>query len=84
MTKLKRRAVKRRALKLLGFCLGAALLGLGGSAVVSSLRESSPALQRPDLVIAFGVGVVVWLGGAASEEDASLGGAKPEDALSDA
>lgn len=84
MTKLKRRAVRRRALKLLGFCLGAALLGLGGSAVVSSLRDSSPALQRPDLVIAFGVGVVVWLGGASSEDDAALRGPQAEDALSDA
>lgn len=84
MTNAKRRAVKRRALKLLGFCLGAALLGLGGSAVVSSLRDSSPALQRPDLVIAFGVGLVVWLGGAASDEDAAVRGASAEDALSDA
>lgn len=63
------RRARRRAVKLLGVCLAAALVGAGGAAAVSTLRDSSPELQRPDLLVAMGVCVAVWLGGAASSAD---------------
>lgn len=59
---------RRRAVKLLGLCLAVALVGAGGAAIVSKLRDSAPELQRPDLLIAMGICVAVWLGGASSEE----------------
>lgn len=59
---------RRRALKLFGLCLSAALIGAGGNAVVSRLGSSASELQRPDLLIAAGICVAVWLGGASSEE----------------
>ncbi|MBI2385586.1 MAG: hypothetical protein HYV14_06195 [Elusimicrobia bacterium] len=55
-------------MKLLGLCLAVALVGAGGAAIVSKLRDSAPELQRPDLLIAMGICVAVWLGGASSEE----------------
>lgn len=60
---------RRRAVKLLGLCLAVVLVGAGGAAVVSRLRDSAPELQRPDLLVAMGVCVAVWLGGAASSAD---------------
>lgn len=68
MTKNRFRVVRRRVFRALGLAFGVALLGVGGSAVVSGLRDYSPELQRPDLLIALGLGVLVWLGGASSEE----------------
>jgi hypothetical protein len=37
---------------------------------VSKLRDSAPELQRPDLLIAMGICVAVWLAGASSEDAA--------------
>lgn len=65
------RKARRRAVKLLGLGLAVALVGAGGSAVVSRLRDTAPELQRPDLLIAMGICVAVWLGGASSSEEAS-------------
>ena len=59
---------RRRAVKLYGLCLAVALVGAGGLTVVSRLRDSAPELQRPDLLIAMGICVALWLGGASSEE----------------
>lgn len=60
--------VRRRFFKLLAIGLAAALVGVGGSAVVSKLGTSALELQRPDLLIAMGICVAVWLGGASSED----------------
>lgn len=60
--------VRRRFVKLLAIGLAAALVGVGGSAVVSRLGTSASELQRPDLLIAMGICVGVWLGGASSED----------------
>lgn len=62
------KTTRRRAVKLLGLCLAVVLVGAGGLAVVSRLGDSAPELQRPDLLIAIGICVAVWLGGAGSEE----------------
>jgi hypothetical protein len=64
----KAKKARRRAVKMLGLCLAVALVGAGGLLVVSKLRDSAPELQRPDLLIAMGICVAVWLGGASSEE----------------
>ena len=57
-------------MKIVGIGLAAALVGAGASAVVSRLGSAAPELQRPDLLIAAGIAVAVWLGGASSEDAA--------------
>lgn len=60
------------------------MLVTGGAAVVSGFKDPSSEVQRPDLLIAFGVGVVAWLGGASYEEDEALRGVPAETGLPDA
>ena len=61
---------RRRALKLVGIALAVVLVGAGAEAFVARFGSSAPELQRPDLLIAAGICVAVWLGGASSEEAA--------------
>lgn len=63
---------KRRVVLLSGGCLAAALLGAGASGVVARIDGSAAALDRPDLLIAFGICVLVYLGGASTEEAGTL------------
>jgi hypothetical protein len=58
---------KRRAVKLAGACLAAALLGAGANGALARLKNSALELERPDLLIAFGVCVTVYLAGSESE-----------------
>lgn len=66
----KAKKAQRRAVKIFGLCLAVALVGVGGLLVVSRLHDAAPELQRPDLLIAMGICVAVWLGGASSEDAA--------------
>lgn len=52
---------RRRFVKFLALGLAAALVGVGARAVVT--RIGAAELQRPDLLIALGICVAVWLGG---------------------
>lgn len=54
--------LRRRFFKFLALGLAAALVGVGARAVVTRLGAGE--LQRPDLLVALGICVAVWVGGA--------------------
>jgi hypothetical protein len=63
---------KKRVLKLIGLCLATALLGVGAEGIMRRLGDSAPELQRPDLLVAFGICVLVYLAGSESEAPRTL------------
>jgi hypothetical protein len=59
---------KRRLFKMLGLCLAAALLGVGAEGIMRRLGDSAPEFQRPDLLVAFGICLLVYIGGSEPKE----------------
>jgi hypothetical protein len=64
--------MRRTILRFLGLLAAAALLGVGAEGIMRRLGDSAPDLQRPDLLVAFGICVLVSLGGSEHAETGTL------------
>jgi hypothetical protein len=64
--------IKKPVFRFLGLCLATVLLGVGAEGIMRRLGDSAPDLQRPDLLVAFGICVLVYIGGSEPEEAETL------------
>ena len=64
--------INRWILKMLGVCLAAVLLGVGAEGIMRRLGDSAPELQRPDLLVAFGICLLVYIGGSEPDETKTI------------
>ncbi len=70
--------MRRRAFQMTAAAAAVAALCLAAAGVRGRLSDLSPALERPDMLAAMGIGLLVWLVGGAEGEAGAVSARKAQ------